>query len=110
MSKKTFKPNLDQIGNPALQFISSVTADCESVQTSIENSPGIKNEKTSGTPEGYKMVPEPKSKRLQLLIQPSLYTRIKEKANADKTSVNDTIHNILSNALRGIPIYGLIRV
>lgn len=93
MSKKTFKSNLEQIKNPALQFISATS----------NNEPTRKKEQilTNSIPEGYKVVPETKSRRLQLLIQPSLYDRIKEKAEETGTSVNDTIHSILSKAMRG---------
>lgn len=90
MSKKTFKSNLE---NPALQFISNAT--------SKERTEKKEQDIHTQAPEGYKLVPEVKSKRLQLLIQPSLYNRIKEKAEKTGTSVNDTIHNILSKAMRG---------
>lgn len=90
MSKKTFKSNLEDLDNPALQFISTVLN---------KNQSDNKQDKNI-TPEGYKLVPESKSKRLQLLIQPSLYKKIKEKALANGTSVNDTIHTILTLALR----------
>lgn len=93
MSKKTFKSNLEKIENPALQSISNATSKkrTERKEQDIHDS----------IPEGYKLVPEAKSKRLQLLIQPSLYNRVKQRADENGTSVNDTIHNILSNVLRG---------
>ncbi len=91
MSKKTFKTNLERIENPALQFISTIPNEDQTER----------KDRDIITPEGYKVVPEAKSKRLQLLIQPSLYKRVKKKADANGTSVNDTIHNILSRALRG---------
>lgn len=93
MSKKTFKSNLEKIENPALQFISNAT--------SKERTEKKEQDIHTPAPEGYKLVPEVKSKRLQLLIQPSLYGRIKEKAEETGTSVNDTIHSILSKAMRG---------
>ena len=92
MSKKTFKSNLEQINNPSLQFISETSRN----KILKDNEWNINN----SIPEGYKIVPEAKSRRLQLLIQPSLYEKIKDKANKTGTSVNDTIHSILSKTLR----------
>ena len=41
-------------------------------------------------PEGYKLVStETKSKRLQLLITPSLHTKLQNLAKAENTSVNE---------------------
>lgn len=83
VGKKTFKTQL----NPALQFI---TAPEESV-------------KTTDAPEGYKANPlyvETKSRRLQLLVQPSLYERIKGRADAEGLSVNELVHTILEDATR----------
>lgn len=90
MNKKTFKANLEEVENPALQFISNILNGEEIGKKQNENV----------VSEGFKIVPESKSKRLQLLLQPSLYTRIKDKAKKEKTSVNETIHNILNEALR----------
>lgn len=44
---------------------------------------------------------ETKSKRLQLLIQPSLLDKLKGKAKAEGRSVNDLVHSILEEALKG---------
>ncbi len=63
--KKSFKTQL----NPAMQFIS----------------PQEESVKTTDAPEGYKANPlfvETKSRPLQLLLQPSLYERIKARATA----------------------------
>lgn len=52
--------------------------------------------------EGYKLNPlyiETKSKRLQLLIQPSLHEKLKSKAKAEGISVNELVNSILQNAL-----------
>lgn len=56
-------------------------------------------------PEGYKINPlyvEKRSRRLQLLIQPSLYAKLKAKADMEGWSVNDTLHTILEKALREV--------
>ena len=92
MSKKTFKSNLEQITDPSLHFISEISKN-KILKDKERNI-------TKPIPEGYKIVPEAKSRRLQLLIQPSLYEKIKDKANETGTSVNDTIHSILSETLR----------
>ena len=60
--------------------------------------------KTTDAPEGYKANPlfvETKSRRLQLLVQPSIYEALKEGAKAEGRSVNDYVHTILEKALRG---------
>lgn len=91
MSRK-IKSNLERINNHASRFTSN----------SSDNKSTKKKDCTSNSvPEGYKIVPESKSKRLQILIQPSLYNKIKERAEKNRTSVNDTIHSILSKSIRG---------
>lgn len=82
-AKKSFKAALD----PALQFISKKTVQEQS-------------EKKEEAPDGCKLNPlyiEKRSKRLQLLVQPSLYDKIKTKAETEGSSVNDFIHRILEN-------------
>lgn len=94
MAKKTFKESI----NPAMSFIS---------QESIDRTEGgipatAETRKQNKAPEGYKLNPlyiETKSKRLQLLIQPSLHEKLKRKAQAEGTSVNDLVHSILEEAL-----------
>lgn len=81
--KKSFKDQL----NPAMQFISTQE---ETV-------------KTTDAPEGFKVNPlfvETKSRRLQLLLQPSLYDRIKAKATEQGLSVNELAHTILETGTR----------
>lgn len=42
-------------------------------------------------PEGYKLVPtETKSKRLQLLITPSMHRKLQDLAKAENLSINET--------------------
>lgn len=82
--KKSFKADL----NPAMQFISTPTED--------------EREAPAPAPEGYKVNPlyiEKRSKRLQLLVQPSLYDKIKAQADAEGCSVNDFIHRVLEDAV-----------
>lgn len=83
MAKKSFKDN------PALQFISA--ADEEQQQEQLQEQ----------APEGYKLNPlfvETKSRRLQLVIQPSLYERVKATAKTNGLSVNEYVHRLLDEA------------
>ena len=94
MAKKTFKDSI----NPAMSFISQ-----ESIDRAEGKTPATAEAKRPDkAPEGYKLNPlyiETKSKRLQLLIQPSLHEKLKRKAQAEGTSVNDLVNSILQDAL-----------
>lgn len=60
--------------------------------------------KTKDAPEGFKANPlfvETKSRRMQLLVQPSLYDAIKARATAEGRSVNELVHAILEAAIKG---------
>lgn len=88
MAKKSFKDN------PALQFIS--TAGQEEAKQAEKTSP-------AKAPEGYKPNPlyiEKKTKRVQLVLQPSLFDRVKATADAKKLSVNEFVHQLLEEATR----------
>ncbi len=83
--KKTFN-----LQNPALQFISTQT-------NPTEQNPLPK------APEGYKQNSryiEKKTRRLQVIMQPSLYNKLKARAQNNGCSVNDTLHVILAEALK----------
>lgn len=85
-AKKSFKDNI----NPALQFISIPEEKPEQAEP-------------EKAPEGYKVNPayiETKSKRVQLLMQPSLHQKLKSKAVAEGKSLNDLIHIILEEAVK----------
>lgn len=87
--KKSFKAEL----SPAMQFISTPAEETETRETA----PRAKD-----APEGYKVNPlyiEKRSKRLQLLVQPSLYDKIKTQADGEGCSVNDFIHRVLEDAV-----------
>ena len=88
MGKKSFKDNL----NPAMQFISAP------IEAEPEERP-----RPDKPPEGYKLNPlyiEKKSRRLQLLIQPSLFGKVKARADREGKSVNELIHSILEDETR----------
>ena len=87
MAKKDFS----SIENPALQFIIK------------EEAPQAHKQAGQNIPEGYKANPEyieKKSRRLQLLMQPSLYKLLKERALEEETSVNNLIHELLEKAVK----------
>lgn len=106
-SKKTFKETMTATA-PAMSFISQESIDrAEGVaqsDTPAETKPESRTApKPSKAPEGYKLNPmyiETKSKRIQVLIQPSLHDKLKAKAQSEGTSVNDLIHTILAEAMR----------
>lgn len=88
---KSFKSDT----NPAMSFIS---------QESIDKVDGTEEGATIPTgskkkaPEGYKPNPEyieTKSKRVQLLVQPSVYEAVKAKAKARGISTNEAINEAL---------------
>ena len=102
--------------NPALAFISAQEAAPQGAEDN--NASGAKGAvkaaeapqkgrariKASGAPEGFKLNPlyiEKKSRRMQLLVQPSLYEAIKARATAEGTSINELVHSILEAALIG---------
>ena len=90
MSKKTFKDEF----NPALQFISTSserTGESQARNT-LDAVPMKRNP----------LYIETKSKRVQLLMQPSLYSKLKQMAEQKKSSVNDVVHTILEKYTRKI--------
>jgi hypothetical protein len=97
MAKKSFKDNI----NPALQFISNTEEKPEEKKESGTNGT---QESPGQPPEGYKLNPlyvETKSRRLQLLMQPSLHAKIKDMAKAKGVSVNELIHAALEEYTKG---------
>ena len=81
MSKKSF--NLNE--NPAIRFISSAND-----SDTQPNNDSTKKKHISA---------ESKSRRVQLLIRPSLYDRLKAMAERQQLSVNEMINQILNNTL-----------
>ena len=55
-------------------------------------------------PEGYKVNPiyiEKRSKRTQLIMQPSVFDRAKAKAEQNGQSFNDYVHSLIEKDLDG---------
>ena len=104
-SKKSFVA-----GNPALQFISehkeetvtpAVKEPTEPVKEKVDIAAASRAE---AVPEGFKPNPlyiEKKTRRLQMLMQPSLHAKVKEAADEAGLSVNDYIHRVLEEKLKG---------
>jgi hypothetical protein len=91
MAKKDFK------GNPAMSFISQESID------KVDGKPAgtITPTGTRKAPEGYKVNPEfieTKSKRVQILVQPSLHREAKAVADKLGISLNDFIHRAIQEA------------
>lgn len=89
MAKKSFRDKLED--NPALQFITQP----EHPQETAADSP---------QPEGYYLNPkyiEKRTKRLQLVLTPSLYRAMRESAEREGISVNELVHRVLSKELKG---------
>lgn len=98
-TKKNFKRS-----EPALAFISGASEEKATPRPpkkktspkSPKSKPTTKDRE--GAPEGYKLAPqyiETKSKRVQLLIQPSLYEAVKAKASSLGISINEAISEAL---------------
>lgn len=111
------KKSFTEKENPALAFISTPEPE-RAEDTAASRKPAKKAEgkksnpetsapahvKTTDAPEGYKANPlfvETKSRRLQLLVQPSIHEALKEAAKAEGRSLNDYVHVILEKAVRG---------
>lgn len=102
MAKKSFKDN------PALMFISGADETGEQeAQTEQAEAQAQKATPKAPTgvqaPAGYKYNPlyvETKTKRLQLVLQPSVFERIKARATESGLSVNEYCHQILDKATR----------
>lgn len=118
--KKSFKAD---IANPAMQFITPPKEENEeiketikepkkpqavlSVETPVSTSSEtpVPTEKTPvlNIPDGYKIVRiEKRSKRLQMLIRPSLYNKIKIKADSEGCSANDIMHRALEEIFENL--------
>lgn len=93
MAKKSFKDN------PATQFISAPSEELQQQPPENADSKLPSSEQhTEIPPRGYKHNPrfiETKSRRVQLVLQPSLYDKVKAKAQKSKISINEYIHQLL---------------
>ena len=106
-AKKTFKSE-----NPAMRFISSPekrsgkATPTEPVPQKREPEDVLPS-RLQGVPQDVPMKKNPlyietKSRRLNLLMQPSLHDKIKNLAKKRGASVNDAIHTILQEYMDGL--------
>lgn len=64
--------------------------------------PTEERESAPDIPEGFKLVPtETKSKRLQLLITPSMHRKLQDLAKAENISINEAVNRAIENYLKG---------
>lgn len=100
MSRKSFTD-----ANPAMAFISTAKEQEEfalTQPTKEELEAKLDPEPLKKVSNGVPMKKNPeyletKSKRVQMLMQPSLYNSIKEEAEKEGISVNEMMHTILKN-------------
>lgn len=93
MAKKNFKQN-----NPAEAFITMPETGGETVREEAQSKPTG----TRKPPEGYKLNPEyieVKSKRVQLLLQPSIVEALKALAKEKGLSMNETANEAIKGYL-----------
>lgn len=92
--KKSFVTDND---NPALAFISQESKDA------VDRGEDSRRADTSlKAPEGYKINPlyiETKTKRVQLVWQPSLFEKVKAASRAEGISLNEYVHRVLRAAV-----------
>lgn len=100
-AKKSFK---DSISNPAMQFISITEEEHEQKEAIEEVTPlkevNLKEEMNENYKINYKYV-EKRNKRVQMLMQPSLYEKVKNRATQNGRSVNDELHLIIEATIKG---------
>lgn len=92
MAKDFKKPKVDMA---ELNFISQVET---TKQKRVKTTPA------ADVPEGYKLNPmylEKRTKRVQLILQPSLYDKAKAIADAEGISFNEYCSRILEQAIGG---------
>lgn len=94
MSNKNFKAGAAGAINPALAFITGLKEEEEQKRAAQQQ------EQEQPRAAQRPQPPETKSRRLQLLLKPSTYNAIKERADERYISVNEWINAALEAALR----------
>ena len=80
-------------GNPAMMFISQPDAEPIAEESPEPIREGVQAPRAPQRAEA-------KTRRLQLLLQPSLYEAVRARAEAEGVSVNEEIGELLRSALR----------
>lgn len=93
--------------SPVFDFISeaSIIADNPELEKLEEPESEIAEIEAETIPEGYKKNPlyiEKKTKRVQLIMQPSLYEKLKAAAASEGESLNNYIHELLASCMNSI--------
>ena len=96
MSTKNFKADAAGAINPALAFITGLKEEEEQKRAAQQQEQEQEQPRAVQRPQS----PETKSRRLQLLLKPSTYNAIKERADERYISVNEWINAALEAALR----------
>ncbi len=94
MSTKNFKADAAGAINPALAFITGLKEEEEQKRAAQQQ------EQEQPRAAQRPQPPETKSRRLQLLLKPSTYNAIKERADERYISVNEWINAALEAVLR----------
>lgn len=91
MGKKSFEKN------PAMLFISEESVNAvENTEQPKVDAPAVNNiPGQDAQPLGYVLKPESKTKRVQLLVQPSVYEQLKNLAAVSGISVNEAINEAI---------------
>jgi hypothetical protein len=115
--KKTFRDNINPAMNPALAFISSASpaneeetpaetttpAEVVAPQAEGASTPEGSNDNTPRKAKPRKMLdirrPETKTARMQLLLLPRVYKKLKDRAKIEGTSMNNLVNIFLEDAL-----------
>ena len=90
MSKKSFTS-----ANPAMAFISSVPEESPVTEEQAAIAPTSENKIADVPMKRNPEYIETKSKRVQMLMQPSLHLALKQVASKQGISVNEAMHEIL---------------
>lgn len=92
--------------SPVMDFISGASIIAEDPEPEKPEEPESEAEMEAETiPEGYKKNPlyiEKKTKRVQLIMQPSLYEKLKAAAASEGESLNNYIHELLASCMNSI--------
>lgn len=89
-AKKSFKKNTAEM---------FLTAEPEEVLELSGTTPAADPGESLQIPDGYKLVPETKSERLQLLLKPSIKKGLQKAAHEEYTSMNDLANDIFAEYL-----------
>ena len=89
---KTFKEEAAAALNPAMTFISSPEPERQTAEQ-----PPIEAEQQSQRHIPHKR--EAKTRPMQILVKPSTYERLRDRAEAEYTSLNDVINNAIEDYL-----------